>query len=334
MNWLKFKLKINSYEYIRHHWRIMMRYMTLRRVINLFVNYIEYLLRREKLWSYSPYIKVDPSLTCQLRCPGCPQSREEFRENLPAKSFLTLEEFKKILKPIAETTFGISLSMYGEPLLNKDITSMIEYAHSLNVGVWFPTNFSLKVTDEQLERLVKSGLDKLVISLDGTSEETYKEYRVNGKFEIVKKNVQRLANIKKRYGSPTPHLEWKFIMFDHNLHEVDIVKREYRKWGFDSCFILPDRRWDEVKAVQETSYAKKKNCFWLFNTINVAVDGSLMACCANMPAWNIGNAIESDIRTLWNNDRYRKLRRGFSRLNYGQEMGPVCVKCFGGDPKK
>jgi organic radical activating enzyme len=330
MNWLKLNLNVNRLAYARHHWRIMMRYMTLRRAVNLILNQAEYFLRREKLWSYPPYIKIDPSLRCQLRCPGCPQSRKEFRKNLPTKSFLTLDGFKKIVKPIAETTFGISLSMYGEPLLNKDIASMIEYAHSLNIGVWFPTNFSLKFTDEQLERLVRSSLDKMVVSLDGASEETYKEYRVNGKFELVKENVQRLAQIKKRYGSSTPHLEWKFIMFDHNLHEVDIVKREYHKWGFDSYFIVPDRRWDEVKAVQESSYAKKKGCFWLFNTINVEVDGSLRACCANMPAWHIGNAMESDIRRLWNNPRYRQLRRGFSRSNYGQDMDPVCVRCFGG----
>lgn len=333
MNWLKLKLNVSRIAYLRHHWRIMMRYMTLKRAINLVLNQIEYLFRREKLWSYPPYIKVDQSLRCQLRCPGCPQSREEFRQTLPSKSFLALEEFKKIIDPIAETTFGISLSMYGEPLLNKDIASIIEYAHSLKIGVWFPTNFSLKLTDEQLERLVKSGLDKLVVSLDGATEESYGKYRVNGQFELVKSNVQRLANIKKELGSVTPHLEWKYVMFDHNLHEVDIVKKEYRDWGFDSFFLVPDRRWDEVQAFKESSYAKKEACFWVFNTINVQVDGNLMACCANMPAWHIGNAITVDVRILWNNERFRELRRGFSRRNYGKEMDPVCVKCFGGDPK-
>jgi len=320
-----------KWPYIRHHWKIIMHHLTWRRSVNLVINQLEYLLRRKRLISMPPYIKIDPSIRCHLRCPGCPQSRDSFRASLPKKSLLTFEEFKKILDPLVETTFGISLSLYGEPLINKNIIPMIEYATSHNIGVWFPTNFSLDFNDEFFEKLSRSGLEKLVVSLDGTTKEAYIKYRVGGDFDLARNNVKRLADIKKRLGLDTPQIEWKFIIFDHNRNQVETVKREYRQWGFDSYFLVLDRRGDKLVHNHASSFKKRKSCFWLYNTIHVEVDGTIRPCCSNKPSWNIGNALTTDIRILWNNARYQDLRGGFSYINYGKAMDPVCVNCLGGD---
>src|SRR5271165_3653607 len=121
--------------YVRKHVRLMLRRLTLRRAANLFVNQCEYLLRRESLVSYPGFLKIDPSSRCQLRCPGCEQASDAFRAALPKKGYLTVEEFKKIVDPVAATTLGVTLSALGEPLLNKTMVEMIEYAHSQNIGV-------------------------------------------------------------------------------------------------------------------------------------------------------------------------------------------------------
>jgi MoaA/NifB/PqqE/SkfB family radical SAM enzyme len=327
-------LSFFKWSYIHRHWQIIFRRMTVRRAVNLALNQIEYLLRKQRLMSSPPFLKIDPSIICQLRCLGCSQSSDEFRGSLSKKKYLTFDEFKNIIDPLAPTTLGISLSFYGEPLLNRNIVDIIEYAHSKNVGVTFPTNFSLNFTDDFFERLVKSGLDKLVIALDGASNETYKQYRVGGDFLLVKENVKRLSEIKKKIGCQTPIIMWKFVIFDHNRHEVEIVQREYKKWGFDSYTFSYDFRSNLAQGVASARYKRKKACFWLYNTMNVEVDGTARPCCSFLSTkWDIGNAFSTDIRLLWNNDRYRGLRKGFSFLNYGENMDPVCCTCMGGVKK-
>jgi MoaA/NifB/PqqE/SkfB family radical SAM enzyme len=224
----------------------------------------------------------------------------------------------------------------GEPLLNKTIVAMIEYAHSLNVGVTISTNLAMKLSEETLQGLVKSGLDKLMVSLDGATSETYRQYRVGGNFELVRENVKRLAAIKDQLGSRTPEIQWKFIEFEHNRSEVSVVPSLYRKWGFDSYRIDFDRKDTRVEDVARSRYARKESCFWLYSTIAVDVDGTVQPCCSFRLStdWHLGDALVSDIRLLWNSPAYQSLRKGFGRVNYGGSMHPTCRLCFSGEPRR
>jgi MoaA/NifB/PqqE/SkfB family radical SAM enzyme len=303
----------------------------MRRAVNLAINSVELHLRRRRLLSYPPYLKIDPSVRCQLRCVGCPQVSDKFRASLPKKGFLAVDEFKKIVRPLAKTTIAISLSQFGEPLLNKDILSMVEFAHSLRIGVHFPTNFSLKFSDAYLEQLVKSGLDKLTVALDGASKETYDQYRVGGNFDLVTRNVRRLSDMKRRLKSRTPLVEWKFVVFDHNEHETEVVRTRFREWGFDSHSLVYDRHGESSRRVRLSRYAARKPCFWLYNTMHVDCDGTVRPCCG-APDWRIGNALETDSAAVWNSCRYQELRAGFGFRKYGQNMDPLCRKCSKEEP--
>jgi len=305
--------------------------MTLRRAANLFINQCEYLLRRETLVSYPGFLKIDPSNRCQLRCPGCGQASDDFRASLPKKSFLTLDDFKRIVDPLASTTLGISLDQLGEPLLNKEIVAMLEHAKALNIGVTIATNLSLPLNEEFLRDLVKSGLDKLMVSLDGASSHTYEQYRVKGKYELVKTNVQRLASLKRELRSNTPNILWKFIVFEHNRHEASLVPALYKEFGFDSYRIDTDRGHRSVVRSRQSLFAKQQACFWPYSTMVLDVDGTVNPCCSFAETdWQLGNALASDIRLLWNSETYKALRRGFGRKNYGDFMHPVCRVCTGG----
>jgi radical SAM protein with 4Fe4S-binding SPASM domain len=320
--------------YVGSHARILLRHMTLRRASNLLINQCEYLLRRQRLISYPGFLKIDPSNRCQLRCKGCGQASSDFRKSLPAKAFLTLDDFKRIVDPMASTILGISLANLGEPLLNKEIASIIEHAKKRNIGTTIATNFSLPLKDEFLTRLVKSGLDKLMVSLDGITSDTYEQYRVAGNCELVKSNVQRLASIKRQLGAKTPEIVWKFIVFDHNRHEASRVPILYKDFGFDSYRIDVDRDAQSVVNDRKSAYAKRQSCFFLYSTMVVDADGTANPCCSFWETdWQLGNVLESDIRLLWNSEPYRALRRGFGRKNYGSSMHPVCRVCFGGEPK-
>jgi radical SAM protein with 4Fe4S-binding SPASM domain len=324
-----------GWSYARRHMVLMLRHMTLKRAANLMINQLEYVLRRERLVSYPCFIKIDPSNRCQLRCPGCAQASDEFRAGLPKKGFLTVADFKKIVDPLAATTLGITLSAQGEPLLNRAILEMIEHARSLNIGVTISTNLSIKFGGEYLERLVRSGVDKLMVALDGASSETYAMYRVGGDFGLVRENVKKIAAIKRTLGVSTPELQWKFVEFDHNRHEIFVVPELYKEWGFDSYLIDVDRVDARVEAARKSRFVRKEACFFPYSTMVVLVDGRVLPCCSyQQTAWHLGNALESDIRSLWNTASYRALRRGFARRNYGAFMHPSCRSCLRGGPQE
>jgi len=324
-----------SWFYIWNHVRLLLRHITVRRAANVLLNQWEFFLRKEKLRSNPVFLKIDPSNRCQLRCPGCGQASADFRASLPKKGFLTLAEFKQLIDPIAHTTLGLSLSNLGEPLLNKEIASLIKYAHSKGIGVTISTNLSIQPQREFLKQIVASGLDKLLVSLDGASSATYKQYRIGGEYEWVTANVKMLADLKRELNSSTPEIFWKFIVFDHNRHEVSRVPAQYKEMGFDAYRIDTDRYAGEVVSFKKSRYAKKKNCFWPYSTMVIDADGTLNPCCSFAGTkWELGDVLATtDVRELWNSDIYQELRRGFSRKNYGAAMHPVCRTCFGGNAR-
>jgi MoaA/NifB/PqqE/SkfB family radical SAM enzyme len=245
---------------------------------------------------------------------------------------IELDDFKKIIDPIKSTLLGISLSNHGEPLLHENLSKLIRYAHSNNIAVSFPTNLSLKLDEETVEGIVTSGLDSIMVSLDGASENTYNKYRVGGNYELVLRNVENIAQKKLQYGQRRPMLIWKFIVFDHNKHEVNVVKKTHKLLGFDSYTLVQDRQSEiSIKSRQKYMsriYQKNQGCFWLWYAIITRWDGKVFPCC-KPKSFDLGNAITEDTRDIWCSDNYQSLRRAFTKEEYRKEMNPICRKCLG-----
>lgn len=322
-----------KFDYLKRHFFTILPHLTIKKIINIILNEIEMRLTITTPKSLPLYIKIEPTPLCQLRCKGCAQSGPDFKKQLNNSMHLSLEKVKKIIDPICDTIIGVSLSLTGEPLLNEDIISIIEYISSKNIGVSFPTNFSVKLSNEKIERLVKSGLDSITISLDGASEETYTKFRTGGNFNLITNNVKLISDTKKKLGFKRPRIIWKFIIFDYNRHEIEIVKNTYKSLGFDSYEFVPNFYDDLSKNVNKTyknnMIKNKKPCYWLWNSMIVRWNGKVSPCCAILDQFNLGNAIEEDIRKIWQSKEYKKLRDGFKKKDYGLNMHPACKKCIG-----
>ena len=312
---------------IKRHLIPIKNHLTWRKIMNSIMNQIEYFLRRNRLLSFPLFLKIEPSRLCQLKCPGCSHNihKSMLQNN---KGFMSLDSFCKIVEPFTKTLIGISLSGTGEPMLNKDLISMIEYANSKNIGVNYPTNFSLQFSDNYLEKLVKSGLDKIMISMDGISGETYNLYRVGGDVELVKYNVKRLSEIKCNLKMKNPHIEWKFIVFEHNKHEVDKALKVYKEWGFDSISLENDNYSEEARGQVRKHYKNKKVCFWPYSTMHFCWDGTVAPCCDRLRKWDIGIGISTNVKDIWNNTKYKRIRKGFTSNNGRKKMLSYCKACF------
>ncbi len=212
-------------------------------------------------------LKIEPTPFCQLHCPHCHHSNPNLNKKFTLKDNLTLNKLKQIIEPLKKKLIWVSLSHRGEPFLNSEILDCIEYLHENRISVSFPTNFSIKLNDEKIERLVKSGLDKLFVSLDGATEETYSKYRIGGNFNLILDNVKRLSETKKRLGVKKPKIVWKFIVFDHNRKEKEYVRENYMNFGFDS-YEFPNDDGGKIMAKERIEGSRKRlnasvNCYWL-----------------------------------------------------------------------
>ena len=336
-NFKKHLLNHKRIGYFKRHMSTFGSHLSLNKLTNLILNEIEMRLRIASPISLPVYLKVEPTPLCQLRCMGCYQKEPNFKHDLlklnNGNMFLSLEDLKKIIDPLKDTLIGVSLSLYGEPLLNKNIVLLIEYLHSNNIAVSFPTNLSIKFSYNQIAELVKSGLDCIEVSLDGASQESYNKYRIGGNFELVLKNVKLLSEAKKHLNLKNPQIVWKYIVFDHNKHETGMINTIYKKLGFDRYEIEYDNYSDietKIKIDNSKNLVKaKKPCYWLWNTTIIRWDGNVKPCCTTSDDFTLGNAIKYNIKEIWRSDEYRVLREGFLKRQYGQYMHPICKKCTG-----
>jgi radical SAM protein with 4Fe4S-binding SPASM domain len=323
------------FEYLLRHLRQAAPYATPSKLGNLTLNLIELRLNVSRPRSLPPYIKIEPTPLCQLACPGCAHGTSDFKAQISNRMHTTLEEVRRIVEPMSRALFGVSLSFRGEPLLGKDLLPIIEYCHSKNVAVSFPTNLSLHLRTQYIARLVLSGVDTIFVSLDGTSDETYSQYRVGGDFGLVLENVRAIAAMKRQLLRSRPRLVWKFVVFDRNKHEVGTVESTYRQLGFDAYELVRDYHHQDVLSARQNHNADlvrhKKGCYWAWHTTVVRADGEVAPCCHWHDNFSIGNVKHQDIRALWRGDRYVRLRSGFKTMQ-PENMHPVCARCLGVKP--
>lgn len=324
----KAHLLCSRLEMAARHFRNVSRHMTRRKLANMIRNEIEFRKKRTVLTSLPYFIKVEPSPFCHLRCPGCEHGRSG-SGRYSMEMMLTLEGFKKIVEPLMNAVLGVSLSFRGEPLLNPHITDIIAYCRENNIGTEFPTNLSMKLSRERIEELVLSGLDHMIVSIDGITQEVYEKYRAGGSLELVLKNASSLIDAKRRLKSKLPLIEFKYILFEHNLHQKEEAEKLSGNMGFDKFSVVLDNASEASREamdlVSSANIDRKKPCYWAWNSMTVTWDGTVCACCKKII--EMGNAFETPVNLIWNNERYQRLRSFFATLT-PDEISNACMTCM------
>ena len=195
------------------------RYSSFYKIRNLMrVEWERY--REKENVSGLPYITVlDPTNVCNLKCPVCPTPRGDL---LHPSGRVTVDKFKEFVDCIAPHTYRLILYNWGEPFLHRQIIEMLGYANSHRISTSISSNLNL-LPREGAEALVLSGLDDLVVSCDGISQDTYQKYRVGGELEKVVSNMNAIRDAKKKLGRSNPNIEFQFLVFRHNEHEAGQV---------------------------------------------------------------------------------------------------------------
>jgi MoaA/NifB/PqqE/SkfB family radical SAM enzyme len=189
-----------------------------------------------------PYVlKIESTNVCNQRCPFC-LDRDRSRIDEDGRGFgrMHLECFQKIIDVMAPTAMRLNLYGSGEPVLFPEIYEMIRYAADRNIGVTISANLSA-FKPENAERLVLSGLEHLIVSCHGASPETYDKYNIGGDFWRTIENMKAIVDAKKRLGRRLPFVDWQFLRFSHNQHEIPKARQMARDVGVNAIrFINPN----------------------------------------------------------------------------------------------
>jgi MoaA/NifB/PqqE/SkfB family radical SAM enzyme len=293
--------------------------------------------RGRQITTTRPYIFVfEVTNVCNLKCPFCLTGKgisggREVRH-------MSFEQARPIIDAVADTTYLLQLYTWGEPLLNKDIIRIIEHAKQRNIYVMLSTN-ATAMTPAYVERLLQSGIDYLTVAIDGGSDETYQQYRVGGNYSKVLANVRHLLEQKRQRGLQQPFVEWQFIVFRHNEHEVAETERMAYEIGINKFTPLPayveDEAWLPVgKEYRKTTLynpERLRNCDRPWSHLNVRADGGVASCCYEFfKKDDFGDLSHETFGQVWNNSMFQESRRLIYqfRVSGGKNVEPSSLICY------
>lgn len=259
---------------------------------------------------------------------------------------MDMETFKNLVDDVAEYVLWIDLYNRGEPLLSPQIYDMIAYANAKNVATKVSSNLNI-LDDQAAEKMILSGLDHLVVAMDGASQESYSRYRVGGNLHTVIENVRRLVYWKRKLGSRTPFITLRVLLMRHNEHEIPAIRRIAAELAVDNLLFFPMfvnakqpgavEEWlpgDEEKSWYDYSGGVNRlirdgrvTCAELWCRGVVNWDGSVYPCCFVDTGAPYGNVREQSFRQLWNSRSFVESRRAAAGQNLDSQA--ICAGCLG-----
>ena len=323
---------------------IALNHATWKKFINFLLIELQLRLGRTKVRGYPYEWEIDTTNICQLKCPLCHTGLGTVNRH---KGVMHFDLFKKVADEIKDYCIWLSLYSWGEPFLNKEIDRYVAYANEANLATSISTNFNKPLTPEMAEALIRSGLDVLIVSLDGTTQEVYEKYRVGGHLYRVLDNIKLFVQKKRELGYKTPYVEWQFIVMRQNEHQIPEARRMSEELGVDGIVFKnvdfphgendPEvaRQWVPVGADGfqtdqpfEKPYDENGDrCWRLWRSGVVNWDGGYAPCCYLTDASDdFGDVRSRSIKEIWNNQHYLTARGLFNKNNSPQSY-VGCLNC-------
>ncbi|MGZ5283355.1 MAG: SPASM domain-containing protein [Bacteroidia bacterium] len=295
-------------------------------------------------WGYPISISIEPTTSCNLRCPECPSGLRAFSR---ATGMLQKDTFTNVIDQVSKYTPYLILYFQGEPYLNKQFFDYVIYAAAKKMYVATSTNAHY-LTDENAKKTVESGLSRLIISIDGTTQETYKSYRIGGNLDKVLAGAKRVVEWKKKLKSSTPHIIFQFLVVKPNEHQTDDVLKMAKEMGIDEVkfktaqvydyengneLIPENEKYSRYRKNKKTGKYEIKNpllnhCWKLWQSCVFTWDGKVVPCCFDKDASHtMGDIQQQTFIELWQSDRYQNFRN--SVLRSRKEID-ICQNCTEG----
>ena len=298
-------------------------------------------------------IQIEVTSICNIRCKQC------YINYLgPLRpGFMRFDAFKKIIAENFNYWHTIRLWGIGEPFMNQDIMKIVEYEKGLGNACNISTNAML-LDENKIKRLIELKLDKLNISIDGGTKETYEDIRVGASFDKLLDSMELLQKFNK---NKTIRLSVTNVLMKKNMDELKELVRIINSFGIKRISIqeiqvakegmvisdeetLQDvtdinKRITEarefgktlgVNVVAPSIYQKTKRteCVWPWMQTYITYDGLVTPCCRNIyeKHYVCGDLNKEKFVDIWNNKKYQTFRK-LLKENEGPALPKQCDSC-------
>lgn len=304
--------------------------------------YFSKLTKRPRQRGLPVSIAFEPTTSCNLRCPECPSGLRNFTR---PTGMLQEDVFKQTIDELQKTLLYLTFYFQGEPYLHPQFLDLVQYAS--NKGIYTATSTNAHyLSDKNARKTVESGLDRLIISVDGTTQETYQSYRVGGKLEKVLEGTRNLVKWKKKLKSKTPHLVFQFLVVKPNQHQIAEVKQLAKELGVNAVGLKTAQIYDYANGSPliptidkysryqpqgDGTYTIKNklinHCWKMWHSCVITWDGLVVPCCFDKDAnYRLGNVQQQSFKELWQGKKYQQFRKMLIKSRNQIEMCKNCTE--------
>lgn len=287
--------------------------------------------------SLPPAISFELTNYCNLRCPECCTGSGTMTR---PQGYLDVNLFKKVVDELRPYLFHINLYYQGEPMLHPSFFNFPEIAGDIRTTVSTNGHY---LDRENTKKIVSSGLNRLIVSLDGMDATTYTTYRVNGDYQKVISGIENVAKAIKDSSSRLL-LVIQFIVNKNNEHQIPLVRKFAREMSarleLKSMQIIDKSHTEWLPSSDKYSRYEVSNnqlsikshlpnrCSRLWLAPVITWNGDVLPCCFDKNAEHImGNVNSQSFSEIWRNDNFMSFR---SALLTNRKKIEICKNCCSG----
>lgn len=294
-------------------------------------------------WGLPFNISIEPTTSCNLGCPECPSGLKSFTRDTGT---LSVDFYNKFLHEVQKDLIYLYFYFQGEPYLHPDFLSLVKAASEKNIYTVTSTNAHF-LSPRKATETIQSGLDRILISIDGASQETYESYRKGGKLAKVIEGTKNLVKAKSQLNSSTPHIIIQFLVVKPNEHEIPEILQLGKDLGVDevklktaqvydfkngSELIPSIEQYSRYRKNEDGSYRIKNKlenkCWKLWHSCVVTWDGNIVPCCFDKDAkYEMGSLQTHSFQSIWGNKNYKAFR---GQLVNNRKSIDICTNCTEG----
>ncbi len=288
-------------------------------------------------------ISIEPTTACNLRCPECPSGMRQFSRKT---GNLKTDLFEKIINQLSKRTLWLTLYFQGEPYINPDFFELIKIAHSKKIHTSTSTNAHFLNPDNAI-KTVESGLDRIIISIDGTTQEVYEQYRKAGSLEKVIEGTKNLIEARKKLHSATPNIIFQFLVVKPNEHQIEEIEQLGKTIGVDEVVfksaqvydykngnpLIPENQKHSRYIQGKDGKYRLKNkltnhCWRMWSSCVITWDGLVVPCCFDKDAVHqMGDLKTIPFQEVWTNELYQDFR---GKVLISRKEIDICKNCSEG----
>ncbi|MCF1753015.1 radical SAM/SPASM domain-containing protein [Mariniradius sediminis] len=321
-----------------------LRYLSLKKLYNFTLLYFSFqlsqIIRKPIHWGKPTTLSIEPTTSCNLRCPECPSGLRSFTR---PTGMLSKQLFEKAIEQSKDYLTYLHLYFQGEPFLHPEFLELVSLADQNQIFTATSTNAHY-IHEDNVDKILQSGLKQLIVSMDGMTQEVYQDYRIGGKLEKVQKGLSLLLNRRRETKNTYPRIVLQYLVTGKNEQQIPALKDWARTIGVDelqlkttqiydfedgSDLIPKDLNYSRYIPTANGKWKLKKTienkCWRMWQGAVITWDGRMLPCCFDKDGkYTMGKLPEQTIPAIWSNSKYQNFRK---MLLQNRKQIDICQNC-------